>query len=258
MTKLQNHVYDNLDLKKMDGSLLAFAILNNVKRIKGIDEAVILHAMEFASYIHRKDTRRNRENLPRDNYITHPYRNTLRLIRYGCVSQNVLVASILHDTAEDHPSEIIDEFSNYVSTDYEDDVEKLKVTIKVIGEIFGKRVAELVDGVSNVPLPKGTSKALKREKYAEHVLLAIQDPEVFLIKFSDFVDNAVGLYHNTGAPDMVFHLTTKYLLLVDAFRKRIHHARVSNEFNLTREEGYDEIFAHLDLGEKRLKALNEA
>jgi (p)ppGpp synthase/HD superfamily hydrolase len=256
MTKLQNHIYDNLDLKKMDGSLLAFAILNNVKRIKGVDEAVILHAMEFASYIHRKDTRRNRENLPRDNYITHPYRNTLRLIRYGCTKQDVLVASILHDTAEDHPAEIVDEFSDYSSANY-NDVELLRVTLEVIGGLFGKRVAEIVDGVSNVPLPPGTSKAVKREKYAEHVLLAIEDPDVFLVKFSDFVDNAVGLYHNTGAPEMVLHLTTKYLLLINGFRKRIHRAKATDEFSLSRQEGYDEIFAHLDLGEKRLKALNK-
>ena len=45
-----------------------------------------------------------------------------------------------------------------------------------------------------------------------------------MVKFSDFVDNAVGLYHNVNDKNagMIKHLSTKYLPLVDIFEARIN------------------------------------
>lgn len=244
---------DNLELKEMEGSLLSHAISNAVAKMPQVDFVKVEEAMQLASYLHRHDTRANRANLPRDTYITHPYRNTLRIIRYGCTNQDVIVASILHDTVEDHYKEIVNEF-------LEESIENLSIqeamdrAIVYLSSTFGNNVGRIVNAVSNPPLPKDLSKEEKRRLYAIHVLNEISDPEVFLVKFSDFADNAVGLHHNIGSSAMVAHLSQKYIQLVSAFRARLHLETKERLMHVS-DQGLLEMKRHLDIGEKRLLGL---
>lgn len=243
---------NSLDLKHMDGSLLNFAIVNKTSEMLHVNPLKISEAIQLASYLHRDDTRSRRGNLPRDSYITHPLRNTLRIIRYGCTDEDILIASILHDTVEDHGREICEEFLNITP---EDIFQERELALNYIGQRYGSHVQMIVTAVSN-PLPTTTlTKEEKREIYAKHVIEAIVHPDVFVVKFSDFVDNAVGLYHNSGTPGMVAHLSRKYIQLVPSFRQRL---KTSPENIKVTEEGIESMKKHLNIGEVRLeKLINE-
>src|SRR5689334_18399095 len=95
----------------MGEALLVMEIEERAEKL-GILESVH-KAIYLASYVHQGQTRSNRGPLPRDTYITHPLRNTLRLMRYGVEDADVLVASILHDTVEDHAERIINEVAQW-------------------------------------------------------------------------------------------------------------------------------------------------
>ena len=245
---------NKLSLKEMEGSLLSFSIMELSSDAKHFNQTKIRESLELAAYLHRNKTRENRANLPKDTYITHPYRNTVRLLKYGVKYNEVIIASILHDTVEDHAFEIVNEFTDL-------DAHKLTLeqlmaeSIIVYEKIFGKEIARLVNAVSNPPFPKTWTKAEKRKGYAVHVIDAIQDPKVFLIKVSDFVDNAVGLYHNTGRPEMVAHLSTKYLLVVDEFLTLVNNDTFAAKLNIP-VEGINAIKEHLNMGKTRLQELS--
>ena len=235
----------------MDGSLLAFSIIHKTSLIFTPQEnELIQEAIEMASYLHRHDTRANRGRLPRDNYITHPLRNTLRILRYGCTDIDVIIASILHDTVEDHPKEISIELAGKEAHSV---AEARDNSFSYITAVFGAEVSRIVAAVSNPEMPAGLSKEEKRKLYAEHVISVLDDPKVFLVKFSDFVDNAVGLYHNTGSPEMVSHLSRKYIQLVNAFRYRMR-SELGHYLPVT-PNGLDEMKRHLNIGETRLQKL---
>lgn len=211
----------------MDGSLLSAAIMHAAK-VAGVspsDLEALQESIIMASYLHRKDTRGNRGSLPRDMYITHPLRNTLRLLRYGITDIDILVATVLHDTVEDHPVEILLDLAKQ-------DVEGVSAedirmrSLSFISGRFGSEVARIVLAVSN-PLTKveGLSKEEKRANYVVHVEEVIfSDVSVFLVKFADFYDNAGSLHHTTGnSKSMTTHLTLKYSPLVPVFRKALIH-----------------------------------
>lgn len=218
-----------LPLKDMDGSLLAAAVMDaassaGVARLKDLNEAIII-----ASYLHRNDTRGNRGLIPRDMYITHPLRNTLRLIRYGITDSNVLIACVLHDTVEDHPEEILTDLAGQSIEGVSAEDIRMRAISFLAGR-FGNQAADIVLAVSNPIMDKsGMSKEEKRVLYAVKVEQAIAiSVEVFLVKFADVYDNAGSLHHTTGNPkSMTDHLTLKYLPLMDILRKAL--IRYKNE-----------------------------
>jgi (p)ppGpp synthase/HD superfamily hydrolase len=222
MTQIETLI-SRLSLKEMGPDLLAEAI--RIEAIKAhqdyvftsVDKAIVL-----ASYLHRKQTRANRGTLPRDMYITHPLRNALRLYRYGVTDHIIIVATILHDTVEDCAEEMSDLYGNTSRSEEQ----SRRLAVHYLKDQFGAEVARIVEAVSN-PLPgPGASKltqAQKRKAYADHVEIAIADPEVALVKFVDFVDNAFGLKHNDPILNagMIAHLSQKYLPLVPVFKTRL-------------------------------------
>jgi hypothetical protein len=251
-----NSLIRNLELKQMEGSLLAQAITSSVALLTDDveEQRKVAHALALASYLHRSDTRANRGNLPRDTYITHPLRNTLRLIRYGCKDIQVLIASILHDTVEDHALDIVTDILSAPAPEGEEEARRF--ALEYYAEAFGDKVAFIVKQVSTPLNEPGLSKDEKRLRYAHHLDAALDDPGVFLVKISDFVDNAVGLYHNTGSPGMVSHLTKKYLQVTGFFLTRLSNP----EFVLllgVGETGAEDMRTHIRMGEKRLVSLQE-
>lgn len=252
MSHLQNLIH-TLSLKDMEGALLTQAIQSHVLDNFPAPEVLkVNEALALAAYLHRNDTRANRANLPRDTYITHPLRNTLRLIRYGCDDIDILIASILHDTVEDHPFEIVTDVLSGLDAEDEDEARKFSYTY--YEDAFSRKVAFLVEQVSNPLLPPDMSKAEKRKYYAEHLDIILDDPGTFLVKVSDIVDNAVGLYHNTGSPGMVTHLSTKYLAVLPLFFKRLDDEMFVKQLNLP-VGGIDGIRRHLLMGQERLTSL---
>lgn len=254
MEHLHNLIH-TLELKNMEGSLLTQALQSVALDIFTPDEVLkVNEALCLASYLHRNDTRANRANLPRDTYITHPLRNTLRLVRYGCKDINILISSILHDTVEDHAEALVTDVLSGLEP--EDEAEARLFAYSYYADSFGDVVAHIVKAVSNPLLPPEMSKAEKRIYYAGHLDEILDDPDVFLVKVSDIVDNAVGLYHNTGSPGMVKHLSQKYLAVLPLFFSRLENETFVTSLNLP-DEGVAGIMRHLKMGEQRLTALKD-
>lgn len=154
-------------------------------------------AIQMASYLHRQDVRRgNRGKLPNPPYIEHPLRVALRLVRFGVTDVDLILASILHDTVEDHAHEFSDFEGVNRSNSTDEDMARMRA-LEFISQKLGHRVASIVGYVSNPVLPKGISKEEKISSYHEHIVKIINiSQKALLLKVSDFIDNAGSLHHH--------------------------------------------------------------
>jgi (p)ppGpp synthase/HD superfamily hydrolase len=66
----------------------------------------------MASFLHRKQTRFVRGDLPRVPYIEHPLRVALRLVRWGVPDAELIAAALLHDVVEDCSTELLEASAN--------------------------------------------------------------------------------------------------------------------------------------------------
>ena len=156
-------------------------------------------AIQVASYLHRNDVRRGaRGKSVTPPYIEHPLRVAIRLFKYFEVKDpTIIFAAILHDTVEDHPFEFAD-FEGVLGTpNRTQESEARKRALQFISEHFGYATASMVEDISNPILPEGTTKEEKISNYQEHVTAVVsRSDKAFIIKFSDFVDNAGSLHHH--------------------------------------------------------------
>lgn len=228
-----------LPLKEMEASLLTHAILDDIMKLKHIDYEKVAASIEFAAYLHRKQTRANRGDLPRTPYIEHPLRNTLRVLRLDCEEEDVIIACVLHDTVEDCPETIAREF---VGREPKDAHEAREIALEYISEAYGKQVAYLVEQVSNPIYPEGLTKAEKRVLYTAHVKEIIKNPKVCIIKYADLADNAFGLHHNSTDTnkDMIKHLAVKYEEPLNLMEERFEQEKSERLFPVS-----DEGFLHM-------------
>ena len=203
----------------MEGSLLACVLLQSAGAA-GHDLELIGDAIAVASYLHRADTRAQRAGMTRVPYIEHPLRNSVRLQRYGCDIQAVIIATILHDTVEDHAFDIA---RDLVGLEPDSEESARGIALGYIAAKFGAEVMDLVKGVSNPITAGGLSTVEKNMLYRAHVVQAIASPTVFLVKITDFEDNAGGLHHNLepNTVGMVRRLAAKYLPLIPALKGRV-------------------------------------
>lgn len=245
-----------MPLKDLDSAGLTIALQEEVRAHQALfDFETVYRAIGVATYLHAKQTRANRGNLPRTPYIEHPLRNANRLLRWGCFDQDIIIATILHDTVEDGAHRICR--GAYGLSPRDMTAAEMRVTaFGYITDEFGPEVLRLVTAVTNGFLPGGETPEEKRKIYAEHVRKVISDPGVFLVKFADFVDNASGLYHNDikDNRDKVIHLAQKYLPVVDIFEeeyRRIGHLLPINEL------AKREIERHLKDTRRRLTQIVE-
>ncbi|MGA9874166.1 MAG: hypothetical protein WBQ44_23905 [Rhodococcus sp. (in: high G+C Gram-positive bacteria)] len=94
--------FRKLRLHEMDAAMLKQSISYEISHDEDVQGAIGL-----ASLAHRGQTRPG-QNGNTEPYITHPLRNTLRLIRFGCEDTDVLSATALHDTVEDQPERLVE------------------------------------------------------------------------------------------------------------------------------------------------------
>lgn len=175
----------------------------------------IIDAMDLATFLHAKQTRKTRNEFSRTPYIEHPLRNTLRLLRWGVTDSDTLIASLLHDSVEDTSVR----FTQLVLNKNVPEKMAKKQLLNYLSMAFGTDVAAIVEGVTNPDLPK--EQSAKVIAYREHVTKSIHNnPGVFLVKLSDFVDNAVGLWHS---PDDKFiaRQAGKYQPMIQIFKDEL-------------------------------------
>lgn len=247
---------NHLPLKKLNSPALALTIMKNCKTFAGVNKVNVRNAIEFAAGVHRMDTRSNRGKFDRTPYIEHPLRNTLRIIRLGCEDEPTLVGSLLHDTVEDHPKEICEEYLGVIP---ESEEEARELAFKYIADTFGEETSRIVRGMSNPIMPRYAPAAQRNQWYAEHVAEAIEDPKVCLTKTSDFIDNAVGLYHNQSSmsPVSINKKATKYLPVCDIILSRLERDRDGERSIPVSDAGLDQLINQIKAGKKRLEQLLE-
>ena len=244
---LDNYPVTERPLKTMNAPVLAITIARFADAHPEIDGVKMREAILLASELHQNDLRSNRAKYDVTPYIEHPLRNTLRLIRWGCTDQSVLISSILHDTVEDHPHEISADHHGEAT---DDEHAARENSFKYIEAKFGKRVSKTVQGMSNpIFADKYMPAAKKNIIYADHVTEAIQDPHVFVNKMADFTDNALGLHHNRASMSetSLRKKATKYLLVIDALESRLKQGIVVGDLPIS-EKGAQRMLRQLEKG----------
>jgi (p)ppGpp synthase/HD superfamily hydrolase len=160
------------------------------------DRERLAAALDLATSLHEGQRR------VREPYLNHLLRVAIRIIHYyGVRDVDVIVAALLHDAAEDQAERL----AGAADTD---------LALQRLAELFGPRVAGLVESVTN---PEYTTDRSEHEQYREHLAESLErDPWARVIKVSDFTDNGVGVIHTTGPK--VRSAATKYRPLVPVFR----------------------------------------
>lgn len=211
-------MYHDIALKDMDSGMLRHSLYCDAQLMDWNKEKYnnFIFAAGFAALLHDGQTRMNRGNLPRVPYIEHPYRNTLRLIRWGVNDSDILVATLLHDTVEDCPKQLIKYGRKIGLFDKNDPIEdKRAASLHVLESVFNKQVAQYVDNVTLTPRAEGEDKL---EHYKNNLENKLSDAGSFLIKLTDYYDNAAGLHNNyvSGVNDeKISNMMNKYLYAWD-------------------------------------------
>ncbi len=117
----------------------------------------ILKALQFSVFAHKNQLRKYPSDAP---YASHPFAVGLILSKAG-YGDEVIMAGVLHDTVED-----------------------TAVTLKDLEENFGKRVADLVEGVTE---KKELPQKQRKDLYLEHLRTA--GDEIKAISAADLLAN---------------------------------------------------------------------
>ena len=213
------------------------------------DMGKLKRAIELATVLHSKHTRKNRDSYKRTPYIEHPLRNTLRLMKWGVDDIDILVGSVLHDVVEDGSHEYCRLFLN---KKIEDEILAREQLSRFINHEFGERVELIVADVTNeVNLE---SSANKNEDYVKHVKNSItNNPEAFLVKLSDFVDNGTGLWHGDDT-DFVKKQSAKYYPMIDVFSDELKNLKSRNILPVS-IRGFQDIVFKLEYTQKHFESL---
>jgi len=238
-------------LKEMDSALLGAAIQHKFTSQRVQD------AIALASFLHRNATRGSRGPQPREAYINHPLRNTVRLIRLGLNDEDIAIANIFHDVIEDASPELIEIYQPSRAQELSTKQEQMDfATFEIIKPVYGERVSNIVYAVSNPELPKGIERSESWKLYRKHVLDEISSSEdgVVLTKASDLQDNAGSLHHHFNERrDMVLNMAQKYQPLFQPVIQRLEKVKSLSE------NGIKLLVIQMQETEKRLiefKSLN--
>jgi len=232
-------------LKKLRSHALARHLIResnmNAAQAKLLRESIIL-AGQLHENQHRKAKIIGIANTP---YIEHPLRNALRLVRLGVREPSIIYATVLHDTVEDGSMKFVERFK-YPKVD---EVKAQQMLLQHIGDRFGSSTRLLVSAVTNPYMDEEKVQKLSKEQkdrmYLEHVQEQVgSSEEVFLVKVSDFLDNAGSLYYATDdeIPN-AYKLSRKYLPCVEVFlesldkhENRLLHTMSQDSLHVIREK----------------------
>ncbi|MEJ7600528.1 MAG: bifunctional (p)ppGpp synthetase/guanosine-3',5'-bis(diphosphate) 3'-pyrophosphohydrolase [Kofleriaceae bacterium] len=131
------------------------------------DLPLVRRAYQFAAQAHDGQTRKSG-----DPYVSHPLA-VAQIIAELKLDVASVCAGLLHDCVED-----------------------TSATIDQLGEMFGKEIAFLVDGVTKLgKLPYSTREEQQAENFRKMLLAMARDIRVILVKLCDRLDNMRSLEH---------------------------------------------------------------
>jgi GTP pyrophosphokinase len=137
--------------------------MEEVLGVQGGEAHLFWRALSFAVDAHQDQRRKSGEA-----YVSHPCEVTRILVEeFGVRDPETLAAALLHDTVEDVP----------------------EVTLEVIGEIFGKGVEDIVDGLTKMAHFEGDRQSFLKQVHRKIFLGSASRLEVMLIKLADRLHN---------------------------------------------------------------------
>lgn len=204
-----------LPAHQLENEIISILNHNNLKW-GTVDKNTALETLKQATQWHKGQTRFTGVNQPREPYINHPMRNMIRAFQWGVVDVDLLVAILLHDVLEDCAHRILGEKKDETIEGHK---AQRAQACAVIQEKFSTHVADLVVSVTNPIVSAYASREEKRKSYLNHVSNALTDPEVFIVKLADFVDNAGSLDRSFDENKIAMfkHLWEKYNQAWDVF-----------------------------------------
>lgn len=217
-------------------------------------QRMVSGAYSLARILHKDDTHRN---LP---YTYHLLRNANRVTGYlHMTDPEIITAVILHDSVEDHPDEIIRSatfganLSPIKVPTPESAKMKQQVALKTLEALFSPRVAKLVASVTNEPAIKGEEISYEDwlMRYANKVSNAVTDPDSWMIKFVDWLDNGVGILHSDRdiETNKIQHFRRKYGLIQPILEQRYKESDIQVMLDSTAKAYVEHQF---QLGKERL------
>lgn len=234
-----------LELSRMIEQTIESKVNKGIFRTTEDGLSQLKKSIDLATVLHSKQTRKNRDSYKRTPYIEHPLRNTFRLIKWGVDDSDILIASVLHDTVEDSSQEYCRLFLGKKIKDEELAREHLS---RFINHEFGARVESIVQNVTNEVSLESSGKD-KNEKYISKVKKSIaNNPEAFLVKLSDFIDNGTGLWHGDDT-DFIAKQVAKYKPLVPVFIEELKMLTKRKQLDVT-ARGFQDIVFKLQYAEK--------
>lgn len=143
-------------------------VINMVKQYMNADHiALVQKACDFATYVHREQKRKSGEP-----YIIHPIQ-VAGILASLKMDPETVCAGFLHDVVEDTP-----------------------VTLGDVGELFGKDVEIIVDGVTKLGKIRYKSHQEQLAENHRKLLLAMtKDLRVIIVKLADRLHNMRTLNH---------------------------------------------------------------
>lgn len=124
-----------------------------------MDHPLVLRATLTAVHSHDGQRRKHVD----EPYVAHPIRVAHRVAE-RTMDPHVIAAALLHDVVED--------------TD---------TTLDELGDVFGYRIHDMVEALTNVPRQPGINRAQRRK--IDHARIAAAGRDVQLIKAADIMDN---------------------------------------------------------------------
>jgi len=182
------------------------------------DIPLVRKAYQFAAAAHDGQTRKSG-----DPYVTHPLA-VARIIAELKLDVASVCAGLLHDCVED-----------------------TSATVDQLGEIFGKEIAFLVDGVTKLgKLPYSTREEQQAENFRKMLLAMARDIRVILVKLCDRLDNMRSLHHLPPEKQERIAAETMQIYAPLANRLGIQWVKVELEdlaFKYTNPGEYDQLAA---------------
>ncbi|MSP06067.1 MAG: bifunctional (p)ppGpp synthetase/guanosine-3',5'-bis(diphosphate) 3'-pyrophosphohydrolase [Candidatus Fonsibacter sp.] len=210
-----------------------------------IDENVVKKAYNFAFDVHK-----NQKRLSGDPYITHPIEVASILCDLK-VDTATIITALLHDTIED-----------------------TEATYNEVNKLFGKEIADLVEGVTKISRLEDKSKEYSvAENFRKLILATSKDIRVLLVKLADRLHN-MRTINNIVNPDKRLRIAKETMEIYSPLAERMgmHNFRDELEdlaFNVLNPDARKLITDRLiynkeslgvtfsDISEKILKLLEE-
>lgn len=193
---------------------------------------MIKEAFEFANEAHKGVRRRSGEP-----YIMHPLAVAKIATKEIGLGRTSVIAALLHDVVED--------------TDY---------TVEDISNLFGPKVASIVDGLTKISGVMGSDTSQQAESFRKMILTLADDVRVILIKIADRLHNMRTLASMPEHKQVKIASETLYIYAPLAHRMGLHAIKTELEdlsMKYEHPEEYEVIDKKIEAYERQFSALFE-